>query len=102
MAKINPFPEPKRGRARQVAKRSATKKTAQWKAISDSPKDAAAQPQGLRQAQRQWKRKLVDLLAANDSTIIKLLRTDSLLPCWEGKTCPRCGKSKVSKLETSA
>ena len=77
-------------------------KSKEWQKVSYSPSDAAVPPSGLRQVQVKWKRSLAELLTANTDGIVKKLRTDGLVPKWEGKACPHCGKGTLSKLKKKA
>ena len=94
---FNFFPDPKRGKGRSVLKRPARAKTTQWKKVPYVRSKEAVQQQ--RMDRTSWKRKLADLLQATDVQLVRLLREDQLLHDWTGKTCPRCGKGRLSKAQ---
>ena len=94
---FNFFPDPKRGKGRSVLKRPARAKTTQWKKVPYVRSKEAVQQQ--RMDRTSWKRKLADLLQATDVQLVRLLREDQLLQDWTGKTCPRCGKGRLSKAQ---
>ena len=97
---FNPFPEPKKGKVRSALKKPARSTTLAWKNVPYvRAKDAV---QTRRMDQMAWKRTLADLLTPLDSALVKLLRQDGLLPDWSGKTCPRCQKGTLSKLQNKS
>ena len=96
-AKFNPFPDPKKGKRRNLVKKPAKKNSQGWQSIPYvRAKDAVKMQRMDRVA---WKRKLMDVLGASDKSLIKLLRADRLLHDWTGHTCPRCQMGKLSKLQ---
>ena len=94
--KFNPFPDPKRGKGRAVLKRPAYQKNQAWKKVAYTRDKLGKE---LRADQHSWKRSLPELLAASESSLIKKLREDKLLPSWEKRLCPRCEKGTLSKLQ---
>ena len=87
---------PKRGRARQVLKRPASKKKGDWRQVP-YVRDPAAP--ALPCADRhKWKRSLVDVVKCSVSSVVSMLRADRLLPAWEGALCPHCQRGTMGKL----
>ena len=41
-----------------------------------------------------------NILHASEKNLVKMLLQDGLLPSWDGKLCPRCGKGTMSKLRS--
>ena len=76
---------PKRGRARQVLKRPASKKTGDWHQVPYV---------------HTWKRSLVDVVKCSVSGVVSMLRADHLLPAWEGALCPHCQRGTMGMLES--
>ncbi|CAK9104272.1 DNA repair protein REV1 (AtREV1) (Rev1-like terminal deoxycytidyl transferase) [Durusdinium trenchii] len=99
MAKFNPFPAPKKGKARMVQKRPASTKSKAWSQVPYTRDESAVQPRGLRMDQSKWKRSLLDLVRANDKGIVEKLVADKILVSWEGKQCPKCEHGTLSKLK---
>lgn len=99
MAKFNPFPAPKKGKARMVQKRPASTKSKAWSQVPYTRDESAVQPRGLRMDQSKWKRSLLDLVRADDKGIVEKLVADKILVSWEGKQCPKCEHGTLSKLK---
>ena len=79
MAKFNPFPEPKRGKARAVLERPAAMKTKKWNKTKYTRERSEVGPEGLRMDRTAWTRSLADLLTASDADIGGILLEDGLL-----------------------
>ena len=97
---FNPFPEPKKGKVRSALKKPAKSKTSGWKKVPYVRAKDAVQTQRMDRVA--WKRKLADFLTPSDSALVKLLRQDHLLHDWAGRTCPRCQKGTLSKLQNKS
>lgn len=79
MAKFNPFPEPKRGKARAVLERPAAMKTKKWNKTKYTRERSSVGPEGLRMDRTAWTRSLADLLTASDADVGGILLEDGLL-----------------------
>ena len=93
--KFNPFPDPKRGKGRAMLKRPAYQKKQAWKKVAYTRDKLGKE---IRADRHSWKRSLPELLSASESSLIKKLKEDKLLPSWERRLCPRCEKGTLSKL----
>lgn len=97
--KFNPFPDPKRGKGRSVIKRPALKKTKAWKDVPYTREHSSKSCVEVKMDRVKWKRTLTQLLDTTEKSLIQMLLADGLLSSWAGKTCPRCGKGTLSKLQ---
>ena len=98
--KFNPFPAPKRGKGRCVLKRPSAMKTKAWKETPYVRHSSKQTAQNIKLDRKMWKRSLPEILRASDKCLVKMLLEDELLSSWAGKTCPRCGKGTLSKLDS--
>ena len=95
---FSPFPAPKRGVKRMIAKRPAGKKKSGWNQV---PYQRDAQgPSLVRKDQTKWHRSLQELLSQTDRGILRLLQKDKVLPDWTGAVCPHCNFGKLGSLMT--
>ena len=81
---FKPFPAPKRGVERMIAKRPASVKTSAWNKV---PYQRHVQgPLHLRKDQTKWHRTLQEILTATDRGILDMLRKDKLIGDWSEAT----------------
>ena len=94
---FNPFPDPKRGKARAAMKRPAAAKDKEWSSVP-YVRGAEDEAEPARADQCKWSRSISELLTSTTSDLVEILREDGLLPSWENKVCPRCEKGTLSPL----
>ena len=99
-ASFNPFPAPKLGKGRCVLKRPSAMKTKAWKDTPYTRHPSKLVAKNVKLDRKMWKRSLKDILHASEKNLVKMLLQDGLLPSWDGKLCPRCGKGTMSKLRS--
>ena len=95
---LKPFPAPKRGVQRVIAKRPAGKKQAEWNKIPYQRHSEG--PSHVRKEQVKWQRSLDELLTATPQGVIRILQEDKMLPDWTGAVCPHCNTGRLSSLMT--
>ena len=86
---------PKRGKGRAVLKRPPYQKNQAWKKVAYTRGKLGKE---IRADRHSWTRSLPELLSASESSLIRKLREDKLLPPLEKHLCPRCEKGTLSKL----
>eukprot|EP00434_Breviolum_minutum_P034224 symbB.v1.2.030280.t2/scaffold3396.1/size57705/2 len=89
---------PKKGRGRQVLKWPGALKRSKRNKKDDVKYVRTVSHTAIRVDQVKWRRSLLELLAATDFGIIRLLQKDKILPQWSGHKWPRCTKGTLSPL----
>ena len=92
----NPWPAPKRGKARAHLKRPAASTSSKSKAVP------YVRSQGV---QKKFRKERVlygvsvqALIASRPLPLIRKLTKDGFLPTWEGTACPHCAVGKLGRL----
>ena len=92
----NPWPAPKRGKARAHLKRPAASSSSKPKVVP------YVRSQGV---QKKFRKERVlygvsvqDLMARRPLSLIRKLTKDGFLPVWEGASCPHCAVGKLGRL----
>ena len=97
---FNPFPDPKRGKARAAMKRPAAAKDKEWSSVP-YVRGAEDEAEPARADQCKWSRSISELLTSTTSDLVEILREDGLLPSRKTKSvldvkmahCHRCGST---------
>jgi len=94
-----PWPAPKRGKARAVLKKPCSKKTTSMKKNLKVPSVRHGLPTKKNKGHRErWGRSIPGFLSTAHQ-LIQILNQDKLLLSWTGKTCPSCAHGVLGKAE---
>ena len=93
LKKSQPWPAPKRGKARALLKKHCSKKTTSQSSICKAW--AAKKNRGHRE---RWGRSIPDFLSTG-RRLIQMLNQDKLFRSLTGKTCPTCAQGVLGKAE---
>ena len=93
--KFNPFPPPKKGVRRMIAKRPSAMKSAIWNKIPYVKDNNGGH---VRLEKAKWRRTIQELLSASNEKIIEVLIAGGILPNWKGCVCPHCQSGKLGPL----
>ena len=97
------FPPAKKGKTRMILKQKMHKKPSSKVTQSKSWVSTPYIRQGTkapRVDRLKWKRSVQYLCSLTEKDAIEVLKSDGLMPTWEGAICPFCSKGKVGPLQT--